>query len=157
MQQRKLVMKRVALAVALSVTVSVTVACTTQFRNHGYVPPEEELDRIEIGLDTRDSVAQLVGRPSSLGVLDVSGWYYVQSRYSQFAYQKPKEIDRQVVAISFDEAGKVENVERFGLEDGKVVVLSRRVTDSNVKGIGFLRQLFGNLTNLSADQFFSDN
>jgi len=55
-----------------------------------------------------------------------------------------------VVAISFNQAGVVENVERFGLEDGRVIVLSRRVTEANVKGISFLRQLFGSLGRLSA-------
>ena len=51
------------------------------------------------------------------------------------------------------EEGKVENVERFGLENGQVVAISRRVTDSNIKGVGFLRQLLGNIGRLRADQF----
>jgi hypothetical protein len=33
------------------------------------------------------------------------------------------------------------------------VAISRRVTDSNIKGVGFLRQLFGNIGRLRADQF----
>ena len=47
----------------------------------------------------------------------------------------------------------MKNVEKFGLQDGRVIVLSRRVTESNVKGLGFLRQLLGNLGNPSAAQF----
>ena len=140
----------------LAVALLVLAGCAAQYRNHGYIPPEEELAQIEVGLDTRDSVAQLIGRPAATGVLDVSGWYYVQSRYRQFAYQAPEEIDRQVVAISFDDRGFVENVERFGLEDGRVVVLSRRVTDDNVKGITFLRQLFGNLGRIDATRLFDN-
>ena len=57
-----------------------------------------------------------------------------------------------MVAISFSEAGNVTNIERFGLERGRVVALSRRVTESNIKGIGFLRQLFGSIGRLRADQ-----
>ncbi len=57
----------------------------------------------------------------------------------------PKEIDRQVVAISFSDTGVVENVERFGLERGQVVPLSRRVTDTGVVDNTFLRQLLGNI------------
>lgn len=138
----------------LAVGLLSTAACTTQYDNHGYVPPEDELEQIAVGLDTRESVAQLVGRPTSTGVLDTSAWYYVESRFRQDAFKAPVEIDRQVVAISFTDDGVVENVERFGLEDGKVVVLSRRVTDSNVKGITFLRQLLGNLGQFDATQFF---
>ena len=64
----------------------------------------------------------------------------------------PKEVNREVVAITFTEAGAVENIERFGLEKGQIVPLSRRVTKDNVKSAGILRQLFGNIGGLSADQ-----
>jgi len=127
--------------------------CTSVYRNHGYVPNDEDLAEISVGADTRDTVAAAVGRPASTGVLDVGGWYYVQSRFRHFAYRAPEETERQVLAISFTPDGTVENIERFGLQDGRVVVLSRRVTDSNVKGVGFLQQLFGNIGNLNAGEF----
>ena len=53
-----------------------------------------------------------------------------------------------MVAISFDSAGVVSNIERFGLEDGKVVPLARRITDTAVTDKSFLRQLFGNIGKL---------
>jgi len=148
-------MKRVRAQVAgaaLSL-VLLLAACAPQYRDHGYVPSEEDLAEIVVGETTSAEVADLVGRPSSTGLLAGSGWYYVQSRFVQRGGQAPKEIDREVVAISFDEEGVVENIERFGLEDGQVVVLQRRVTDSNIKGVGFLRQLFGNIGNFTAEQF----
>jgi outer membrane protein assembly factor BamE (lipoprotein component of BamABCDE complex) len=83
------------------------------------------------------------------------GWFYVQSKWKQVGALAPMEVDRQVVAISFDEAGTVSNVERFGLEQGNVVALSRRVTEPNVKSAGFLRQLFGNIGRISTDQLLS--
>lgn len=127
-------------------------ACQPIYRNHGYVPAEDELALIEVGKDTRDSVASTLGRPSAQGLLNDVGWYYVQSRWKHYGAMEPKEIDRQVVAITFDEGGIVENVERFGLEHGKVVAISRRVTDSNIKGVTFLGQLFGSIGQLRADQ-----
>ncbi|NCO21116.1 MAG: outer membrane protein assembly factor BamE [Rhodobacterales bacterium] len=141
---------RLGLALCL---VGAMAACTAVYRNHGYVPADDELSALAVGVDTRETVAAAVGRPTSVGVLDGGGWYYVQSRFRTFAYRAPEEIERQVLAISFDEAGLVENIERFGLQDGRVVTLSRRVTDSNIKGVGFLRQLFGNFGNLDAGSF----
>lgn len=125
-------------------------ACSATYRNHGWAPSDEDLAAIKVGTDTRESVGEVLGAPGTAGLLADSGWYYVQSRYENYAWRAPREIDRQVVAISFNEAGVVENVERFGLEDGRVIVLSRRVTEANVKGISFLRQLFGSLGRLSA-------
>jgi hypothetical protein len=42
----------------------------------------------------------------------------------------------------------VSNIERFGLEDGKVVPLARRITDTAVTDKSLLRQLFGNIGKL---------
>ncbi len=132
-------------------------ACTSIYRNHGYVPTDKDLAEVVVGESTQDDVGLAIGRPSSIGVLTGSGWFYVGSRFKQQGLRAPVEIDRQVVAITFDDAGVVENVERFGLEKGQVVVISRRVTDSNIKGVGFLRQLLGNIGNLSAADLLSDN
>lgn len=128
-------------------------SCSPVLRNHGYVPSEEELALIEVGVDTRETVSATLGRPSGQGLLNDVGWFYVQSRWKHAGAFAPQEIDRQVVSITFTEEGKVENVERFGLENGQVVAISRRVTDSNIKGVGFLRQLLGNIGRLRADQF----
>lgn len=128
-------------------------ACTEIVRNHGYTPSEEDLATIAVGKDTRDTVAFKIGRPSAGGLMQDGGWYYVQSRWSHRGASAPKEVDRQVVAVSFDPRGRVSNIERFGLADGQVVALSRRVTDTNIKGIGLIRQLMGNLGRFNPGQF----
>ncbi len=124
-------------------------ACMPLYQNHGYVPTDQELAAIEVGIDTRDTVTSTIGRPSVLGLLNDVGWYYVQSRYKTLGGRAPLEIDRQVVAITFTEDGIVQNIERFGLEKGQIVQLSRRVTVTNVKSQSVLRQLFGNIGSLS--------
>lgn len=137
--------RRIARGLGLGVMLLWLAACSTTFQNHGYVPREDDLAEIMVGIDTRETVAAVIGRPGTSGLLTDGGWYYVRSRFAQRSYHAPEEIERQVVAISFDKDGVVENIERFGLENGRVVVLDRRVTDSNIKGVGFLRQLFGSL------------
>ncbi|PHQ95628.1 MAG: cell envelope protein SmpA [Marinosulfonomonas sp.] len=130
--------------VALTAILAVS-SCAAQYRNHGYVPKDDELANIIVGADTRETVASVIGNPTSSGILEDSGWYYVESRFRLFGFQAPKEIERQVLAISFDGAGRVANIERFGLEDGQVVTLSRRVTETSTVRVSFLRQLLGNI------------
>lgn len=130
--------------VALILTVALG-ACAPTFRNHGYVPPEEDLAELAVGIDTRATVEDLVGSPTSGGVLEGGDYFYVRSRVRTFGPRRPEVIDRQVLAISFDEEGVLQNIERFGLEDGRVVALSRRVTDNGVTNRTFLRQLLGNI------------
>lgn len=143
------VTRRSALVLALGAAL-LTAGCTAIYRNHGYVPTEEDLAQIAVGKSTRDDVATAIGRPSSTGVLEGSAWYYVGSRWKYYGGRAPQEIDRQVLAVSFSPKGVVENIERFGLERGEVVVLSRRVTKSNIKGIGLVRDLLNSVGRVSA-------
>lgn len=128
------------------------VGCTKIYRNHGYVPSDEELSAVLVGVDTRETVETAVGAPTSSGVIRDTAWYYVGSRWEHYTYREPRPVDRQVVAISFDTRGTVSNIERFTLEDGRVIALSRRVTDSNIQGVSFLRQLLGSVGRISAGQ-----
>ena len=99
-------------------------------------------------------MAASVGPPSTASLIDASGYYYVQSRVRHFAYREPELVERQVVAITFDGQGVVQNIERFGMERGQMVPLTRRVTDSSVVSNGFLRQLLGNFGNVDPGEFF---
>ncbi len=131
-------------------------ACATVVRNHGYVPDETELAQVVVGKDTRESVAEKIGRPSAQGLLNDVGWFYVQSRFEHVGPREPKEVERQVVAVTFNANGVVDNVGRYGLQDGRVVTISRRVTESNVKGIGFISQLLANFGRIQASDLFKD-
>ena len=139
--------------VVVPLVMAAIVACAPIYRNHGYVPAEDELALLTVGTDTRDSVEVAVGRPSAAGLLNDDGWYYVQSRYRQIGPRAAQEIDRQVVSISFDDKGTVTNIERFGLADGRVITLSRRVTETNIKGASLIRQLLSNFGRFRAGDF----
>ncbi|SIN92320.1 outer membrane protein assembly factor BamE [Vannielia litorea] len=128
-------------------------ACTARYRNHGYTPADADLARIQVGVDTRESVVEAVGSPAGYGVQRESGYYYLSARTRTWGPKEPEFVDRQLLAISFDPSGRVSNIERFTLRDGNVVALSRRVTDSNIKGVSFLRQLLGNLGRFRAEDF----
>ncbi len=133
------------LALAGLVLVLGLAACSPVMRFHGYAPGDAELAQIEVGRDTRESVEQKLGRPGVGGVLEGSDWFYVQSDWRERPLRDPIEVRREVVAISFDNRGVVRNVERFGLQDGEVVSLSRRVTDTGPRGPGFFRTVFNAL------------
>ena len=147
------IVRQIARNLWLVLAIGGLVACQPIYRSHGYVPSDSDLAMLVVGQDTRDTVGDFVGRPSSAGVLEDGGWYYVGSRWREVGWKKPEEISREVVAISFDEGGVVQNIERFGLQEGRVVTLSRRVTDSNIKGVTFLGQLLGSIGNVNAGQF----
>ena len=143
---------RIGLVTLLCISLA---GCTARYRTHGYVPSEDELQQIVPGVDTRGTVEDLVGVPSTSGTLNESGFYYIESDVRHFAWQRPEVVDREVLAITFDSDGVVQNIERYGLEDGQVVPIARRVTQSGDGDISFIRKLFGNIGGINAAEFFN--
>ncbi len=142
---------------ALLLAILLVPACSSLEDSHGYVPEAELVEEVQVGIDTKVTAARILGRPGVEGIIDDSGWYYVRSDYERRLWYAPVESNREVLAVSFADNGVVENVERFGLKDGRVVALERRVTDSNTQGISFLRQLFSNFGNFDASALFDEN
>jgi outer membrane protein assembly factor BamE (lipoprotein component of BamABCDE complex) len=132
-------------------------ACTPVQRFHGYAPSDADLAELEVGQDTRDTVAEKVGRPGVSGVMEGGAWYYVQSDWVEEGWRAPVETKREVVAISFDARDRVSNIERFGLQDGEVVALSRRITASGPSGQSVLRQLLSGLGRFNPAQMLAGN
>ncbi|WP_293576720.1 outer membrane protein assembly factor BamE [Phaeobacter sp.] len=122
-------------------------ACAPIYSKHGYVPTEEMLAEVVVGVDTKDSVAETIGVPAAEGVLTDGGYYYVSTLMRRRGASATKPVSRELVAVSFDQRGVVSGIERYGLEQGRVIPLQRRVTSSNVQDKTFLRQLLGSLGN----------
>lgn len=146
-------MARAVRVALLGLMVVGLAACVERIRTHGYVPEEDDLQLITVGVDTRDTVTDVLGAPSTSGVADESGFYYVRSTFRHFGPTAPKVTDREILAITFDPEGVVTNIERYGLEDGRAVVLSRRVTDNRSGSNGIIQQLLRNLGRFDASSF----
>lgn len=145
---------RLGRGLVLAGLVTLLTACVAQIRQHGYLPTDAELAEIVVGVDSRETVADLIGSPTTAGVLSGGNFYYVGDTTRTIGWRKPKVIERQIVAVTFDEAGIVSNIVRYGLEDGRVVPLVRRVTETTDGDISFIRKLFGNVGGIDAGGFF---
>lgn len=131
-------------------------ACSPIYRSHGYVPPESALSQLAIGADTREDVVAKLGRPSTTGLIGDQSFYYVQSRFRHFALLAPEEVDREVLALSFTADGRLGNVERFGLEDGRVVQLNPARTAEVFADRTFINQILGNFGRIDAGTFLGE-
>jgi len=130
--------------------------CSATYENHGYVPPETDLQDLVVGVDGRATVDDVVGPPSLSGVVSDGDYYYVRARKRANLMFRPEVIEREVLAISFDADDTIANIERLRLEDGRAVPISSRVTETSVVKSGFIRQLLNNIGAINpADTFGS--
>ena len=123
-------------------------ACSPIYRDHGYTPPESQLAQLTLGESTKEHVLEVAGSPFTTNDNYGETWFYVSSRFSQEGYRETKEVDRRLVAISFDAEGRVANVQRYALRDGRTVALSRRITETSAGRLTFIDQLLRGLGRL---------
>lgn len=121
-------------------------ACTPQIDHHGYLAKPGVFDQVQKGM-SKSEVEAVLGSPSTTASVNFQGdsYYYISSVTEQRAFLNPKEIDRQVIAIRFDQTDQVASFGQYGLEDGRIIDVNTRETPSAGREYSILRQIFGNL------------
>jgi outer membrane protein assembly factor BamE (lipoprotein component of BamABCDE complex) len=132
------------LALALGAALTLT-DCGAQIDRHGHVFVDVDLNQIHSGM-SKDQVTSVLGSPDTRSTVGGDAYYYISTTQKSVAFLKPWEIDRQVVAVYFDNTAKVEQVANYGLKDGIVINYYKGETPARGKDLGFLEQIFGNLS-----------
>ncbi len=135
-------LKGTALAVVLATGLAACVPTVTQ---RGYVPNEDLISEIRVGIDNKDSVLSSFGSPSTISTVEGDSWYYISSIHEQLMFYREEAVDREIVAVYFDENENVKQLGYYGLEDGKIINFIDRETPTRGKELTFLQQMFGNL------------
>jgi outer membrane protein assembly factor BamE (lipoprotein component of BamABCDE complex) len=133
------------ISLSLTVAVLVSAACAPVVSQRGYIPDQEKVASIQVGVDDKATVEDRLGTPTNIATFDGDVWYYISSKEEQFAFFDPETTERTILAISFDAEGKVSNLEKYGLEDGQVVAVVDRETPTRGRELSFLQQMFGNI------------
>lgn len=132
-------------ALVAGLALTALAGCATVIEVRGHVPDEDSLSKVQVGLQKKGDVADLLGTPSSTALFGDETWLYISRKTSTTAFFTPKVLEQQVVAIMFDGTGTVSDVRRLEMADGKVVRHVARVTPSPGKELSFLEQLIGNV------------
>jgi outer membrane protein assembly factor BamE (lipoprotein component of BamABCDE complex) len=136
---------RPALA-ALMLGATCLSGCGAQIDRHGHVFIDVDINQVQPGMN-KEQVEQILGSPDTKSAITGDAYYYISTTQKTVAFLKPREIDRQVVAVYFDRNQTVEQVAHYGLKHGIVVNYYKGETPARGKDLGFLEQVFGNLAN----------
>lgn len=123
-------------------------ACDTPVQIHGHVNDPDSFEAIKTGEYTEDDVLSLLGTPSTVSTFDNNKWYYIGYKATQFAFERPEVLERNVLMISFDEAGVVDQKQVFTLEDGRQIDFVSRETPTEGRNFTMLQQFLGNIGRL---------
>ena len=124
------------------------ISCTTNIKNHGYIPSKSDLDTLVIGKDNKESVSKKIGLPATAGL--EGSFYYVRSTFNAPGFRSAQLIDRTVVLLSFDKRNLLRNIETFSVDKKTVVRLDYRVTETGLENKSILQQIIGSISGPSA-------
>lgn len=136
--------KQAGIAVTLATALLVT-ACAPRVAIRGNLPRDEQLAKIQVGTQSRDEVADILGTPSTLGTFDDKVWYYISRKTEKFAFFEETVVDQKVIAIYFSESDTVEAIHLYDEDDLRKVEMVDRTTPTAGKDLSVFDQLIGNL------------
>lgn len=128
---------------ALALSGLLLASCTPVVSQRGYLPDPSGEASIRLGVDTKATIQQRLGDPSTQATFGSDSWYYISSTEKQVAFFDPKIQSRAILAVHFDNDGKVTDLKHYSLRDGHVIAFEGRVTPTRGHDITFLEQVLG--------------
>lgn len=118
-------------------------ACSSDIflEHNGNMPEDSKIAKIAVG-QSKNEVRDILGNPSSVTGLSDDHWIYMSSTQRKIAFLRPDEIDREILALSF-EKDKVSKIEKFDLADSNDIGIDGGETKTADSNVGFFRKYFG--------------
>lgn len=120
-------------------------ACNPRIDVRGNLIDAQDIAAAQTEKLTKNDILRRFGSPTNVATFSSERWYYVGGKTASLAFFRPKLIEQQVVAISFDKTGMVNQINVYHLEDGKIIDPVTRITPTEGQELTFLQQIFGNL------------
>ncbi len=134
-----------------AIAAAVLLTGCAQTRSHkGIVLDTQLAAGIQPGVDNKDSVEKLLGRPSFTGEFTPNDWYYVSRDVRQIAFRIPRVTKQMVLIVRFDQKGNVASVQRTGKELVMNVEPTGRTTPTPGRKRSFFEEIFGNIGSVGA-------
>ena len=145
-------MRLIILAVVLFPSLILS-SCAPLTKVSGYVPLENELADLKVGLSTKAEILEYLGEPLSLNSGSSKTMIYVQQRVETIAFLQPRVKDRTVIQLTFDDSGILSHIKRFHGVTTEQFTPEEEVIVSDGRKLTFWQQMFGNIGNFSSEQF----
>lgn len=120
-------------------------ACSPTIINHGYRLDGQKVAEVRPGVTSREEVQRLLGSPSSVGAFNDSRWYYISQRVEKKSFYQEKMLSQDVVEITFDGNGIVQNIATHDLKQARNITPDPEHTPAPGSDKTILQQFVGNL------------
>jgi outer membrane protein assembly factor BamE (lipoprotein component of BamABCDE complex) len=133
----------------LGLAAGVIAACSPISDERGYVATPGVMDRLEVANQSREDVLRLLGSPSTVSTFNDKTWYYIHQKQEQFAFFGIDTTEQSVVAISFNDQGRIASIKNYAMKDGREIAMVSRKTPTYGKELSVMDQIMGNVGRFS--------
>ena len=117
---------------------------------HGNRIDADLLKELVPGTSSRADATALLGSPTSKATFDEDTWIYVGQTLQSRIGRTPGVRSQDVVLLSFNDQGVLQNIKRLNLDDAKSVAMASGATPSPGSEASFMQQLLGNVGRFTA-------
>jgi outer membrane protein assembly factor BamE (lipoprotein component of BamABCDE complex) len=142
--------RKIATALLCAALGLASSGCTRIGGHQGYIADPVLVSSIQPGVDNRESVEKTLGRPSWFSQFGPLTYYYFSRNTRQYAFNKPRASEQQVLRVRFDAAGNVAAVDTRGMEQIAKINPTHKKTKTMGRDRSFLEELFGNIGQVGA-------
>jgi len=121
----------------------ILTGCAT-IDKRGHIVEPDQLEPIEVGVTTKEKVAELLGSPSSVSTFGNKIWYYMSETTQTRAFLNPTVLRSNITRIEFNDQGIVVSLNSITEADKRVIAHVQRSTPTAGHSFGVIQQLFGN-------------
>ena len=136
-------------ALAAAALVAAATGCTGVVDTRGHVPNPGSMEKVEVANQGREDVLRLLGSPSTVSTFNDKTWYYIRQKQEQFAFFGIATTEQSVVAINFNDQGRIASIKSYDLKDGKEVAMVTYSTPTGGKELTVVEQIMGNVGRFS--------
>lgn len=136
---------RIMALTAMLSALTLTGACVPLRSHQGYILDADLVNSVQPGVDNRNSVLKVLGKPSFASQFNTGDWYYIARDSRNLAYLKPKASSQLTLKISFNDAGVVSGITRTGVDRVASIDPYGKTTPTLGRKRGFFEELFGNI------------
>jgi outer membrane protein assembly factor BamE (lipoprotein component of BamABCDE complex) len=110
----------------------------------------DDLKELVPGTSTRADATALLGSPTARASFDENRWIYISLVTRPRIGRVQGVLSQNVVVLSFNDQGVLQNVEQLNADDALPASVSARATPSPGTEASFMQQLFGNIGRYTA-------
>ena len=142
--KKNIVLKSVKI-ISLLIIVTITVSCNKKIINTGYHLDKSKLQEVKISHTTEQNIINRLGRPTTQSIFGPKTYFYMEQKYQQFGFWKPRLIEQMITAFEFDSQNFLVKVGCYHISDANNVQYDPDYILIKGNKMPILEQLIGNV------------